>query len=111
MKRILSERKLAPGVTILGDGDSCIVPAFGGAVWVVPGAEIEALPYALRELLTSENPDNPPERAMPLPNPPSRPAPCRPLTRIPQPNNGARKGHPVCGQAGWCRGFRISRRR
>jgi len=54
MKRILSAKHLAPGVNILGDGESCIVPPFGGAVWIDPCAGIEALPYALRELLASK---------------------------------------------------------
>jgi hypothetical protein len=52
-------------VSILGDSQSCIVPQSRGAAWMNPGAEIEVLPYALRELLAVENQDNPPGRAMP----------------------------------------------
>ena len=111
MKRILAARKLAPGVSILGDGESCIVPPFGGAVWVVPGAEIEALPFALRELLASEPPDSPPGRAMPAPKPSPRPVPCRSTVRFPQPNQGPRNGHPACNQAPWRGGYRIYRQR
>jgi hypothetical protein len=107
-KRIAS-RKLAPGVSILGE--SCIVPPAGGAVWMNPGAEIEALPYALRELLAVENPDNFPGRAMPAPKPSIRPIPCRPPARFPQPNLAPRKGHPNCNQARWNGGYRIYRRR
>jgi hypothetical protein len=110
MKRIASARKLAPGVSILGDGESCIVPPSGGAAWINPGAVIESLPYALRELLAVENPDNFPGRAMPAPKPSPRPVPCRPAARFPQPTQASRKGHPVCGQAGW-RGYRICRQR
>jgi hypothetical protein len=109
MKRVAS-RKLAPGVNILGDGESCIVPPFGGAVWLNPGAEIQELPFALRQLLAPEDPDTTPGRAIPLPKPSPRPAPCRPAARFPQPNQAPRKGHPVCGQAGW-RGYRICRQR
>lgn len=110
MKRIAAARKLAPGVSILGDGESCIVPPFGGAAWMNPGAEIEVLPYALHELLAVENPDNFPGRAMPAPKSSPRPVPCRRAARFPQPNQAPRKGHPVCGQAGW-RGYRICRQR
>jgi len=108
MKRIASARKLAPGVSILGE--SCIVPPFGGIAWINPGAEIEALPNALRELLAIENPDDFPGRAMPAPKPSPRPVQCRPAVRFPQPNRAPRKGHhPVCGRADWRCG--ISRRR
>ena len=110
MMRIASARKLAPGVNILGDGESCIVPPSGGAAWMNPGAEIEVLPYALRELLAVENPDNFPGRAMPAPKPLIRLVPCRPAVRFPEPYRAPRKGHPVCGQAGW-RGYRICRQR
>ena len=98
-KRIVSARKLAHGVTILGD--SCIVPPSGGAVWVDPRAEIEPLPYALRQLLAPEDPDTTPGRAIPAPQLPSRPAPCQPSVRYPQlKQSGLRKGHPVCNRAG-----------
>ena len=86
----------------LAIGESCIVPPFGGAVWLNPG-EIEELPFALRQLLAPEDPDTTPGRAIPAPKPSPRPAPCRPAARFPQPNPAPRKGHPVCGQAGWRR--------
>lgn len=110
MKRIASRRKLARGVTILGDGESSIVPPFG-AVWVDAGAEIEALPYALRQLLASEDPDSSPGRVMPAPKPSPRPAPCRPTTPIEKPHPGMRKGFPNCNQGGWQGGYRIYRQR
>lgn len=109
MKRIASARKLAPGVSILGE--SCIVPPSGGAAWLNPGAEIEKLPFALRQLLTPEDPDKTPGRAIPAPKPSPRPAPCRPAARFPQPNQGPRKGHPNCNQARWNGGYRIHRLR
>jgi hypothetical protein len=108
MKRIVSARKLADGVSILGDGESCIMPPFGGAAWVDPHAEIETLPYVLRELLSSGDPDNSPGRAMPTPKPSPRPAPCRSTVYFPQPDKAPRPGRQVFGQRG---GYRISRRR
>lgn len=111
MKRVASARKLAPGVSLLGDGESCIVPPSGGAVWANPGAEIETLPYALRELLASEDPDSPPGRSMPVPKPSPRPVPCRSTVRFPLPHHGPRKGHPNCNQARWNGGYRIYRQR
>lgn len=112
MKRIAGARKMAPGVSILGEGESCILPPSRGAVWVNhPGvAEVETLPYALRQLLAPEDPDTTPVRAIPAPKLSPRPAPCRPAARFPQPNQALRKGHPICGQAGWRGGYRISRR-
>jgi hypothetical protein len=108
-----SARKLALGVSIFGHDAGFDLPPTGGAVWVNPGAEIETLPYALRELLASDPPDVPPGRAIPVSKPSFRPVPCRPAVRFPQPNQvGLRKGHPVCNQAGWRRGgYRICRQR
>jgi hypothetical protein len=110
--KVMGSAKLESGVRILGDGESCVVPPSGGAVWVNPGAEIETLPYALRELLASDPPDNPPGRAMPAPKPSSpRPVPCRSTVYFPQPDKAPRRGHPACGRADWRSGYRISRRR
>ena len=112
MERIASARKLAPGVSILGHGESCIVPPSGGAAWINPGAEIEALPYALRELLGLEPPDSHPGRATPAPKPSPRPVPCRSTVYSPaRPDKAPRRGHPVCGRAHWQNGYRIYRRR
>lgn len=105
----VSARKLAPGVRILGQGDSCILPPSGGYAWS-NFSEIEAVPYPLREL-AFEAPDSSPGQAMSAPKPSPRPVPCRPIARFPQPKQGLRKGYPDCGQAGWRGGFRISRRR
>ena len=110
VKRIVSATKLAQGVIILGDGESCIVPPYGGATWMNPNAEIEVLPYALRELLAVENPDNFLGRAMLAPKPSPSKVRCGPAARFPEPNLLPRKGHPVCGQGGW-RGYRICRQR
>lgn len=112
-KRIALVRKLAPGMSIRGDGESCIVPPAGSAVWVNPGAEIETLPYSLRELLPSDPPDNPSGRLMPAPQPSSRRSvPCRSVVNFPaRPDKASRRGYPVCGRADWRGGYRISRRR
>lgn len=111
LKRIAFQRKLARGVSLLGESESCIVPPFGGAAWVNASAEIEALPYALRELLASENPDSPTGSAIPASNVPSRPVLCRPATPIEKPRRDMRKGFPNCNQGGWQKGYRIYRQR
>ena len=108
MKRIVSARGLAPGVSILGDDESCIVPPPGGTVWAKP-AEIEYLPYAPRELLAAEDPDGRSGRTMSAPKPRPRPAPCRLTAYFPQSDKAARRGNPVRSRANWCCG--ISRRR
>ena len=53
MKQIAATRELQPGVSILDDCAGFDVPPAGGAAWVNRGAEIEALPYVLRELLAT----------------------------------------------------------
>lgn len=106
-----SARKLAPGVRILGQSETCIIPPCGGYVWLNSSAEIEAVPYSLREL-AFEEPDSSPGRAISTPKPAPRPVPCRPTVRFPQSKPVERKGYPVYGHAGWRRGgFRISSRR
>lgn len=110
IKRIASRRKLVRGVTLLGDGESSTVPPFG-AVWVDAGAEIEALPHALRELLASEDPDSSPGRVMSAPKPSPRPVPCRPKTLFEKPPRCMRKGVPTFNQGGWKGGYRIYRQR
>lgn len=111
--RVMGSTKLESGVRLLGDGESCIVPPFGGAVWVDPHAAIETLPYALRELFALDPPDSPPGRAMPAPtrSPRRGPAPCRSTVYFQRPDKTPRRGHPVCGRADWRGGYRISSRR
>jgi hypothetical protein len=43
-------RNLAPGLKILGPGDSCILPPSGGCVFTNPWAEVEAVPPWLRDV-------------------------------------------------------------
>jgi hypothetical protein len=109
--KVTGSEKLAPGVTILGHGAGFDLPPAGGTAWVNPGAEIETLPYTLRELLASDSPDSPPGRAMPAPKPFHRSVPCRSTARFPQASQGLRKGHPACNQAPWRGGYRIYRQR
>lgn len=104
-----SAKRVAPGVRILGPGDSCPVPPSGGCVWSNPWAEIEAVPYWLRDL-AFEPPECPPARAATVPKPPHRAARCRSTTRHQRPHRGARKGYPTCNRVEWRRGFRISNR-
>jgi hypothetical protein len=110
--RVIGSTKLESGVRLLGDGESCIVPPFGGTLWVDSHAEIEPLPYVLRELFALDPPDNPPGRAMPAPKlSPRRQAPRRPTEYFQRPAKIPRGGHPVCGRADWRGGYRISSRR
>lgn len=111
LRRVASKKNLARGVDLLGDGESCMLPPFAGASWVNVGADIEALPYGLRELLASEDPDGPPRLAVPKPKPSTRPAPCRPTTQFEKPCRSRRKGFPTCNQGGWSGGYRIYRQR
>ncbi len=103
-----SGRKLAAGVSILGQADSCPIPPSDGCAWVNPGAEPEALPYALREV-AFETPEGPNRKAAPVPASFARQSPCPPWLEKRQ--EGAQKGHPIRGHVGNCGGFRISRRR
>lgn len=95
-----SARKLAAGVMVLADGDSCPLLPFAN-----PWAEVEALPYIVRELAFG-TPGNPPGKAAPVLAPSPRPVPCRLAAHFAEPQRGARKGYPVCGG-----GYRIYRRR
>jgi len=101
---------LSPGVRILSDGDSFPVPPSGGSKWVDPWAEIEAVPYWMREM-AFEPPDSPLGKAVPVPSRSDRPASCRSFKRFETPQFSVRKGHPSCNHAGWRGGFRVSRRR
>jgi hypothetical protein len=112
-------KELAPGVSVVPEGESCPVPSSTGYA-----LEISAVPYWLKEL-AFEAPDNPPGKAAPVPAPSTRPvscrqrspkpslrpSPCRPIARFLHPGQGMRKGYPVHSQAGWRGGFRVSRRR
>jgi hypothetical protein len=98
-------KTLAPGMTILADGDSCVLESFAN-----PWAEIEAFPYALLELVF-ESPDNPPRCSAPVPLPSPRPSPCLPAAHFAKLHRGSGKAYPNCNQAGWrTGGYRVSRR-
>jgi len=87
---------------IFRDSAKLIEAACRGAARVNPGAEIEALPYVLRELLASDLPDSPPGRALPAPKPSSPcPVPCRFTVYFPRHSKAPRRGHPV---SDWRRG-------
>lgn len=105
-----SARKLVPGLSILGDGDSCIIPPSGGYVWRNPWAEIEALPHALLDL-AFEPTENPPGRSVPVPTPSLRLPACRPAAHLPKPQRGASTVYPTRNQSGWRGKYRLSRRR
>lgn len=53
MKQTAAARELPLGVGILGHCAGFEVPPTGGTVWVNPGADVDALPYVLRELIAS----------------------------------------------------------
>lgn len=101
---------LASGVRVLGPGDSCIIPPSGGTFYVNPWAEVDAVPWWLREL-AFDTPDITPAKTVPVPASSSRPLPCRSRTPFEKPHRGTRTGYSVSGQAGWRSGYRISRRR
>lgn len=76
-----SAKKLVPGVTILADGDSFPIPPSGGCTWANPRAEIEAIPYWLREF-AFDAPNNSPGNAAPMPTPSPRTVFCRSGFRV-----------------------------
>jgi hypothetical protein len=102
-----SAEKLASGLKILGE--SCVIPPTGGYVWMNPWAEVEAVPYSLREL-AFEPPDIPRGRTVPLPQSSTRHAFCRSTSNAAKPRRSEWKGYRVCRQSGSGQGFRISRR-
>ena len=97
-----SAKRLAPGVKILAEGDSCPIPPSAGCAWANPWAEPEALPYALREL-AFENPDSPPGSLLPAPAFSPPPVPCRSKAHFAT-RRWVRKGYPGC-QTGLRGGF------
>ena len=101
---------LPSGVSFLDDGDSFSVPPSRGCKWANACAEIESVPYWLREL-AFESPENPPGKVVSVPVPFPRSTTCRSTTRFDKPHRGTKKGFPTCNQGGWRTGFRISRRR
>lgn len=101
-------RDLAPGLSILSVGHSCPIPLLSGPI--SSETEIMPVPFWLREL-AFEPLDNPPAKAATVPARSPRPGQCRPSGHFAKHEKDTREGHSVCGQAGWCRGYRISRRR
>jgi len=102
-----SAKNLAAGLRILGQ--SCFIPPSTAYVWVNPWAEVESVPYSLREL-AFEPPDIPRGRTAPLPQSSTRHAFCRSTTNAAKPRRSDWKGYRGCRQSGSGQGFRISRR-
>jgi len=102
--------KPAPGVRVLGDGESCIIPPSRGCSFTNPWAEVEALPYALRELAFETSDPSPGKIAVEATLPRCRTA--RQTDVCPaEPPLYIRRRNPVGGQA-FCRGkFRLYRQR
>ncbi len=88
-----SGTKLAPGMRILREGESCIIPPSSNCVYLNPWADIDAIPSWLREL-AFETPDSPPGNAVPVPAFSPRPVPCRSKAHFAT-HRGARKGYPA----------------
>lgn len=105
-----SASKLFRGVRILCENGSCLIPPTDGFVYSNPWAEIETLPYALREF-AFEAPDNPGRRIVPVPTSSPCQSRCRSTTYPARPRRDERKGYANCGQSGRGRGVRISCRR
>ncbi len=99
-----SAQKLAPGVKIFVDGDSCVIGPFSN-----PWAEVEAAPCWLQDL-AFETPDPPRGKAASGPLLPHRSARCRSRAQFENPQPGMQESHPLSGHAGGRGGFRISRR-
>jgi len=99
-----SARKMAPGVRIFADGDSCVIGPFSN-----PWAEVETVPYWLQDL-AFETPDTPRGKAAPLHVLSHRRVRCQTRSQFKNPQLGTRKSDPVSGHAGGRGGFRISRR-
>jgi hypothetical protein len=104
-------KPLASGVSILTDGGSFPVPPSAGSTWVDPWAEIEPVPYWLREIAFEPPPSGPPGKATNVPWHAARPESSRPFRNFKTPQRSVRSGHPSCDQARWRGGFRVSRRR
>lgn len=68
--------KRALGMRILRERDSCIIPPSSNCVYLNPWAEIDAIPFWLRDL-AFETPDTPPGNAAPVPAFSPRPVACR----------------------------------
>lgn len=80
-----SAKNLAPGVSVLADGDSCPVPASSESA-----PDISAVPHWLR-VLAFESPDNTPGKAAPVPASSPRPTPCWRAARSSKPQWGTGK--------------------
>lgn len=104
-----SARRLAPGVTILADKDSCPIPPSAGSVWLNPWAEIESAPCWLREL-AFEIPEDSPVKALPVPTIPLA-VTCRSRGGLEKRHHGTSKAYPNCNQAGFQGAYRVSRRK
>ena len=104
-----SARKLIIGASILGPGDSSVIPPSGDSHYINPWAEVETIPHWLREL-AFENPDRPPENLVPRPSQGPCPVPCRSPRPLKMPPCSDGKGYPGQNQAGLRKGFRIHRR-
>ncbi len=104
-----SALRLAPGVSVLANGESCQIPP-SGSIWLNPWVEIEAVPHWLREL-AFEGPNDSPGEAISVRTLPARPTPCRSARHFEKQHRCVRSGCPSFNQDGRERGFRRSRRR
>jgi hypothetical protein len=104
-----SARKVAPGVMILADGNSCPIPPSAGTVWLNPWAEIESAPCWLKKLVF-EIPDGPPVKALPVPTLPLA-VTCRSRGGFEKQHRSTSKAYPNCKQAGFRGAYLVVRRR
>jgi len=104
-----SDRRLATGVTILADNDSCSIPPSAGSVWLNSWAEIESAPCWLKKL-AFEIPDGPSVKALPVPTLPLA-VTCRTHGGFEKQHRGTSKAYPNCNQAGFRGAYRVALRK
>jgi hypothetical protein len=103
-------KELAPGMKMLRRNESCVIPPSGGAAYVNPWADPEAVPNWLRELAFEAQP-SPAANALPAIAPSPRPNACRSRLPFQEPRTRTGNNHPFRNRAARHAEYRISCRR
>ena len=104
-----SDKQLANGVRVLGSRGSFPIPPSPGSTWADPSADIEALPYWIREIVFDPS-DAPSGRSTIMANHPVHLGPCRSRLRVGT-HHSVHAQYPPSNLARWRRRFCSSRRR